>query len=1163
MENMTVYDDTKTITKIYHIADIHIHNKDRYDEYKEVFDRLFEIIGNDKENSIVVICGDILHDGQSLLSEVIYLLKYFCIKLARLTDVLLIPGNHDIDKKSTKDSEDPLHVILNDPPIPNLRYIKQQGLYKFGNLIFGHTTMVSDTVQACPNIGDHIKVGIYHGSLQNSRLGNGITLTDCKFGVKAFKDYDMVLLGDIHKYQYINSKKTIAYSGSLIQQDHMEDLLDHGVLKWTITGKNINSELIRIPNKYGRLSLKVTDQGIDYDPDIIPEFGTIILTHTDLPYKTVNKFYRQFRKKYPNTYTRLIKNTKENMRVSIMNKDIEFTKINNEKSVIESIIDYLKRNKICDEGLFPEMREILNKLLKELKPTYTDKFKSIKLLRLEFSNILKYDENNTIDFIKFNGIMGLNAKNFIGKSSIIDIILYSIYGKSQRATRDVLINKEKDEMRTVIELEVDKHIYKITRTYNKITKIAKVSLVINGKDKPFDKITGTESYIKKHICPLEDFLFLNIITQDNPDNFVKLTDGEKFEKIYKLFNLDIFRDLQKYITKILKDTNKEIEILNQQIDKTKYFSSDDDIPTTYKTNQDKFTTKLSKAQTTIKRYQTDKERYIKQSASDNFELNQLTPLTCKIDIKITKQNLEICNKKIASHTKLNATTYPDNYLTTINTQISQLVQQKIPLNQNHSNINISKLQKELLTHKTKLSNIANQITEQQTTQLSLKSQLKQNTKPDNLDENYKIYMDSINIKNSLQDEINSLTKSIKSSNTKLTKLQNHKFNTNCEACMCNPLTQEILTTTSRIQSNTDLLNSKNLDLSNILSTISQYSNYSDLHNLYYDTELTNNTILSQLNNLEKELELLNTNKELLLNKIQNCEQQILDSTTYKNNIEFNNNLEQELNKCKLETQKYTDWISTEQNIKQLQLEQTQLLNNIADYDQHSKTKLKIKTLKTNIKTTNSKFDTIVNKITDQESTIDEIKSSITKLNTEYDSCSEISTKLKTLFHSHLLYTNILKAIDKEGFCSDLLQHKIIPGLETHINSLFNNFCDFTIKFDYDPSYKSGSISVHKLEHDNDSISSTVMSGYELMITNIVFRIAFSKIIDSSKSNFFIVDEAFHCCDASNREKLSNLFDFIKSHFKWMLTISHDDSIKRLYDTHLRISSNNGFSHFVQ
>jgi DNA repair exonuclease SbcCD nuclease subunit len=52
--------------------------------------------------------------------------------------------------------------------------------------------------------------------------------------VEDFKGYDYVLLGDIHRHQYLNEEKTIAYASSLISQNFSENDIYHGYILWDI-----------------------------------------------------------------------------------------------------------------------------------------------------------------------------------------------------------------------------------------------------------------------------------------------------------------------------------------------------------------------------------------------------------------------------------------------------------------------------------------------------------------------------------------------------------------------------------------------------------------------------------------------------------------------------------------------------------------------------------------------------------------------------------------------------------------------------------------------------------------------------------------------------------------------------------------------------------------
>jgi DNA repair exonuclease SbcCD nuclease subunit len=64
--------------------------------------------------------------------------------------------------------------------------------------------------------------------------------------VKNFKGFDYGLLGDIHKQQYLNDAKTIAYSSSLIQQNYGESIDRHGLIVWDIAKKT--HEFVEIEN---------------------------------------------------------------------------------------------------------------------------------------------------------------------------------------------------------------------------------------------------------------------------------------------------------------------------------------------------------------------------------------------------------------------------------------------------------------------------------------------------------------------------------------------------------------------------------------------------------------------------------------------------------------------------------------------------------------------------------------------------------------------------------------------------------------------------------------------------------------------------------------------------------------------------------------------------
>ena len=84
------------LKKIYHIADIHIRNLKRHQEYREVFDRLFnDIKQKGTEDSLIYLAGDLAHAKLEMSPELLNEINYFLKKCCELCPTILIAGNHD------------------------------------------------------------------------------------------------------------------------------------------------------------------------------------------------------------------------------------------------------------------------------------------------------------------------------------------------------------------------------------------------------------------------------------------------------------------------------------------------------------------------------------------------------------------------------------------------------------------------------------------------------------------------------------------------------------------------------------------------------------------------------------------------------------------------------------------------------------------------------------------------------------------------------------------------------------------------------------------------------------------------------------------------------------------------------------------------------------
>jgi predicted MPP superfamily phosphohydrolase len=173
--------DINKYTHIIHISDIHIRLYKRQEEYKEVFQKLYEKIDIiDDKNGLIVITGDIFHDKVSLTSESVILCTEFFINLSKRRKTIVIPGNHD-GLLNSYERVDNISGVLSHKTIPNLYFFKHSGIYRFNNFVFGVSSIfdnlfissyevdgqIASYKASCGDISlsdnKFVKIGLYHG----------------------------------------------------------------------------------------------------------------------------------------------------------------------------------------------------------------------------------------------------------------------------------------------------------------------------------------------------------------------------------------------------------------------------------------------------------------------------------------------------------------------------------------------------------------------------------------------------------------------------------------------------------------------------------------------------------------------------------------------------------------------------------------------------------------------------------------------------------------------------------------------------------------------------------------------------------------------------------------------------------------------------------------
>ena len=252
------------ITKIIQIGDIHIRNLRRGDEYKAQFDKFLNICSkivneNGAENTRIVVCGDVLHSKIDISPEGYALASWFLRKLDDLCTTLVFAGNHDVNTGNTNNRLDPLSVIFSLSNFNRVHYLDKELEYTSGSVsdenivwclysIFdkfmkpaGLTEMRANT-----EYKDSTFIGLYHGEIKSAKTDVGYVFEN-GLDPSYFDDVDFALLGHVHKRQCINNNGTqLVYSGSLIQQDHGENISGHGFVVWDV--ENHTYECVDVPN---------------------------------------------------------------------------------------------------------------------------------------------------------------------------------------------------------------------------------------------------------------------------------------------------------------------------------------------------------------------------------------------------------------------------------------------------------------------------------------------------------------------------------------------------------------------------------------------------------------------------------------------------------------------------------------------------------------------------------------------------------------------------------------------------------------------------------------------------------------------------------------------------------------------------------------------------
>ena len=550
------------LEKVLHVADIHIRNYQRHKEYREVFKKLYKAAKQLPSDSIIYVAGDIVHNKTDISPELIAITSEFLKSLADIRHTILITGNHDTNLNNVS-RLDALSPIINNLNHPQLHYLKDSGIYEIGEVHFTVFSIFDDptTFIKANSFEAETKVALFHGPVKSSKTDIGYEVTGDEYTEELFDGYDLGLLGDIHKRQYVDKNKKICYPGSLIQQNFGEAFDNHGYAIWDI--KTRSPKFTNIPNNYGFYTVDIKDGAI---PDIqdIPKCPRVRIRTVNTTEAEVKAVIKEIKKKCRAKDIVIIKQDKikgHATNSTVLTRDVR--DINYQNTLLQQ---YMEKNHEVDPGMLRQIKKI-NKTLNEYLHN-EDITRSItwKPKTFEFSNMFSYGENNIINFEKLRDVVGIFAPNHAGKSAVLDSLSFCIFDRCSRGklATDIMNNK-KNNFYCKLNFEIDGTDYFIERKAKRIAKgwmKGKVRVDVdfwyidedgNNVSLNGEQRRDTDKMIKGYLGEYDDFVLTALSVQNNNTGFIDKSQFEKKDLLSQFLDITVFEQLYQIANEEIRD----------------------------------------------------------------------------------------------------------------------------------------------------------------------------------------------------------------------------------------------------------------------------------------------------------------------------------------------------------------------------------------------------------------------------------------------------------------------------------------------------------------------------------------------------------------------------------------------------------------------------------
>lgn len=635
-----------------HISDIHFRGLSRHKQYRESFNDFFDQM-NDIKPDIIFVGGDIVHSKtQGISPELIDILSWWFKGLSKSApSVHIILGNHD-GLMLNKERQDAISPILSALNLDNVYLHKKSGTYN--THILGYNFCVFscfdeegwENVKPIPN---DTNIACFHGSVTDAQTDTNWGL-DGDVDVSFFKEYEFAFLGDIHKAQFINGEKTIAFSGSTIQQNFAEHT-KKGYLLWEIDDKdNFDVSFKQIKNEvpYITIDWRDTIQETLNKYAYIPK-GARIRIQSKTPIQQISwQHLQSYMKENYNVNELVYDLRRDKTQISKSKDDLKlenenFRDINTLIKYMNMWLESLEYSAEEKENIINYYRKIYDQILEP------DCLRNVRwsIDSLEFDNIYSYGLGNKINFNALRGINGIFGKNRTGKSSIPGSIMYGLFNGTDRGAikNNHIINARKNHCKVSIDFTIGGLHYRVERqSVKKVTKQGKEHAVTHMncfqlnenkeiiKDMSEEQRRETEKRVRSLIGTADNFLLTSFASQGSMNNFIKERATNRKLILTSFLDFSIFDNLNKIARQDLSSLKEKLA----------HFRRRDFGTIEYEKNIE-----LTKLQTNLKQHGEIKKEINDKLQNIQIKLSQLpTEIITQSDVDQQNVKIQDLKKKI-------------------------------------------------------------------------------------------------------------------------------------------------------------------------------------------------------------------------------------------------------------------------------------------------------------------------------------------------------------------------------------------------------------------------------------------------------------------------------------------------------------------------------------